>query len=99
MEKAEKVVCVCVCLCVYVCVSHSVMSNSLQPHELDKLEPARLLYPWDSPGLPFSSPEGLPDPGIEPGPPALQADSLASEPPRWALNRHGQVSRIPQITH
>ena len=26
--------------------------------------------------LPFSSPENLPDPGIEPGSPALQADSF-----------------------
>ena len=32
-------------------------------------------------GFPFPSPEYLPDPGIEPGPPALQADSLPSEPP------------------
>ena len=32
-------------------------------------------------GLPFPSPGHLPDPGIEPGPPALQADSLLSEPP------------------
>ena len=32
-------------------------------------------------GLPFPSPGDLPDPGIEPGPPALQADSLPSEPP------------------
>ena len=31
-------------------------------------------------GLPFPSPGDLPDPGIEPGPPALQADSLPSEP-------------------
>ena len=30
-------------------------------------------------GLPFSSPEDLPDPGIEPGSPALQEDSLPSE--------------------
>ena len=29
----------------------------------------------------FPSPGDLPDPGIEPGPPALQADSLPSEPP------------------
>ena len=28
----------------------------------------------------FPSPGNLPDPGIEPGPPALQADSLLSEP-------------------
>ena len=32
-------------------------------------------------GLPFPSPEYLPDPGIEPGSPALQADTLTSEPP------------------
>ena len=31
--------------------------------------------------LPFSSPGDLPDPGIEPGSPALQADFLPSEPP------------------
>ena len=31
--------------------------------------------------LPFSSPGDLPDPGIEPGCPELQADSLPSEPP------------------
>ena len=33
-------------------------------------------------GLPFPSPGELPDPGIEPGSPTLQADSLPSEPPR-----------------
>ena len=32
-------------------------------------------------GLPFSSPGDLPDPGIEPESPALQADALLSEPP------------------
>ena len=32
-------------------------------------------------GLPFPSPGDLPDPGIEPGSSALQADSLPSEPP------------------
>ena len=32
-------------------------------------------------GFPFPSPGDLPDPGIEPGSPALQADSLSSEPP------------------
>ena len=31
--------------------------------------------------LPFPSPGHLPDPGIEPGSPALQADALPSEPP------------------
>ena len=32
-------------------------------------------------GLPFPSPGDLSDPGIEPGCPALQADTLTSEPP------------------
>ena len=32
-------------------------------------------------GLPLPSPGNLPDPGIEPGPPVLQADSLPSESP------------------
>ena len=32
-------------------------------------------------GLPFPSPEDLPNPGIEPGSPALQTDALPSEPP------------------
>ena len=33
-------------------------------------------------GSPFPSPEDLPRPGIKPGSPALQADSLPSKPPR-----------------
>ena len=39
-------------------------------------------------GLPFPSPNDLPDPGIKPGSPTLQADSLPSElpePPNTAL--------------
>ena len=32
-------------------------------------------------GLPFPSPGDLPDPGIEPRSPALQAGALPSEPP------------------
>ena len=35
------------CVCARVCVSHSVMSDSLQPH---RLQPARLLCPWAFPG-------------------------------------------------
>ena len=42
-------------------------------------------------GLPFPSPGDLPDPGIEPGSPTLQADALPSEPPgkpqNWFINR------------
>ena len=32
-------------------------------------------------GQPFSSPRYLPNPGIKPGSPTLQVDSLLSEPP------------------
>ena len=32
-------------------------------------------------GLPFPSPGDLPDPGIEPRSPIMQADALTSEPP------------------
>ena len=32
-------------------------------------------------GLPFPSPGDLPNPGIEPGSPTLQVDTLPSEPP------------------
>ena len=35
-------------------------------------------------GLPFPSPGNLPDPGIEPSSPALEADTLISEPPKYS---------------
>ena len=37
-------------------------------------------------GLPFPSPVDLPDPGIKLGSPALQADSLPSEPQYSTVN-------------
>ena len=40
-------------------------------------------------GLPFPSPGDLPDPGIEPGSPALQADALPSDPPWKPMEVHG----------
>ena len=36
-------------------------------------------------GLPFSFPEDLPNPGIEPRPPTLKADALPSQPPGKSL--------------
>ena len=53
------------------------MSDSLRPHGQRSLVGYRQEY-WS--GLPFPSPGDLPDPGIEPGSPALQADSVLSEP-------------------
>ena len=38
-------------------------------------------------GLPFPSPGDLPDPGTEPGSPALQADALSSEPSSEGSNK------------
>jgi len=38
--------------------------------------------------LPFPSAGDLPDPGIEPGSPALQADFLLSEPPGKPMLSH-----------
>ena len=46
------------------------------------MESSRQEY-WS--GLPFLSPGDLPNPGIEPRSPSLQADSLPSEPPRKPL--------------
>ena len=40
-------------------------------------------------GLPFLSPGDLPDPGVEPGSPALQANSLPSEPPGKLVQSQG----------
>ena len=37
-------------------------------------------------GLPFPSPGDLPDPGIKPGSPTLQADALTSEPPGKSIS-------------
>ena len=60
------------------------MSKSLQPHGL---QPVRLLSPWGFSrqeywsGFPCPLPGDLPDPGIKPRSPTLQADSLLSEPP------------------
>ena len=69
--------------CVSVCVSCSVISNSVIPRIVTcqiplSMEFSRQEY-WR--GLPFPSPGDLPDPGIEPRSPVLQANSLPSETP------------------
>ena len=64
-------------LAVLLCVSCSVMSHSLQPQA-----PLSMAFPrqdyWSR--LPFPPPGHLPDPGIAARSPALQVDSLPSEP-------------------
>ena len=59
-----------------------------QPQNLLTLEQNASLY-WSR--LPFPAPGDLPDPGIEPGSPALQADYLPSEPPGKPTLGVGQV--------
>ena len=64
---------------VYACVlSHSVVSNSLWPmdysHQAALSKGFSRQESWK--GLPFPFPGNLPDPGIEPGSPALQAYSF-----------------------
>ena len=55
---------------------------TLQPHGVAHQAPLSMGFSrqeyWS--GLPFPSPGDLPDLGIEPGSPALQADCLPSEP-------------------
>ena len=80
------VVCVCVCACLSVCLCVCVAQLCMtlcnpvdcSPQVSLSMGFSRQEY-WS--GLPFSSPGDLPNPEIEPGSPALQADSLPSEPP------------------
>ena len=64
-------------------ISHSTMSDFVIPQTIARQAP---LFPgisrpeyWS--GLPFPSPGYLPSPEIKPRSPALQVDSLPSEPP------------------
>ena len=62
-------------------VNRSVVSNSETPWTIACQAPLSMEFSrWDYWGeLPFPSPEDLPNPGIKPGYPTLQADSLLSE--------------------
>ena len=63
-------------------VGRSVVSDSETPRTAARPAPLSKGFSRQGcqSGLPFPSPEGLPDPGTELGSPALQADSLPSEP-------------------
>ena len=72
-----------------MCVlSRSVVSNSASPWTVAHQAPLSMGFSrqeyWS--GLPFPSPEDLPDPGIESRSPALQADSLSYELQGNSLN-------------
>ena len=67
----------------YICFSLSCVRLFATPWTVAYQAPPSMGFSrqeyWN--GLPFPSPGDLPNPGIEPGSPALQADSLPSEPP------------------
>ena len=74
--------------------SHSVMSDSLQPHGLS-VEFSRPEY-WR--GYPFPFPEDLSNPEIEPRSPTFQADSLPAELQEKPKNTGvGSLSLLQQI--
>ena len=61
-----------------------LFQNKVESPEINLLTYGQLIWQrrqeyWS--GLPFPSPGDLPDPGIKPRSPLLQADSLLSEPP------------------
>ena len=76
---------------VLVTQSRQLLCNSMDCSPLDFSVHA--IY-WS--GLPFPSPGYLHDPGIKPGSPALQADSLPSEPPEklYRVHRSYQQTQI-----
>ena len=74
--------------------SLSVVSDSASPWTIAHQAPLsigilRQEY-WS--GLPFPSPGNLPDPGIKPGSPTLQADALPSEPSGKLTHSYRHVS-------
>ena len=78
-------------LCVCVCISRSVMSNSVTPWTVTHQGPLSMEFSrqeyWS--GLPFPFPGDLPDPGIEPRflysyiPAALVAQTVKHLPAKW----------------
>ena len=79
MPRAVPTICVCVCV-----KSLSRVRLFATPWTVARQAPLSMGFSrqgyWS--GLPFPSPGDLPNPGIEPGSPALQEDALLSEPSR-----------------
>ena len=82
MERVRAHTCTCVRVCVRLCVlvagSCLIVALWTAAHQVPlSMGFSRQEY-WS--GLPFPTPEDLPDTGTEPRSSALQADSLLSEP-------------------
>ena len=80
--------CLVYCYC-YCLVAILVANYFVTPWTVTCQTPLPTSFPrqeyWS--GLPFPSPGDLPNPGIEPGSPALEADALPSEPPGKSKGR------------
>ena len=73
--------------------SRSVVSDSVSPWSVWSMEFSRPEY-WSR--QLFPSPGDLPNPGVKPGSPTLQADSLLAEPsgkPQWLLSELDSLQR------
>ena len=73
---------VCVCVCAHTCLVAKLCLTLFDP--MDCILPHSSIHGFPRQeywgGLPFPFPGDLPHPGIEPGSPALQEDSLPAEP-------------------
>ena len=87
--------CVCVCsvaqLCLTLCNPQTTDPQTVVHQGPLSMEFSRQEY-WS--GLSFPSPGNLPNPGIEPRSPALQAETLPSEPPGKSYQRALIISLI-----
>ena len=79
--------------CLWNCYSLSHVRFFATPWTVARLAPLSIEFSrqeyWS--GLPFPSPGDIPNSGIEPRSPALQTDTLASEPPGKILYKSGNV--------
>ena len=106
-RKRERSVCsggACVCVCARVCVHVGAQWLSWVWFFATLWTLAsRFLCPWDFPskntgvGCHFLLQEGLPDPGIEPVSPALQADSLPLGSPEVLISLTREWVRLNQL--
>ena len=84
---------------VFVMLSHSVVSDSATPWTVARQAPLSMEFSrqeyWS--GLSLPSPGELHDPGTEHRSPALQADSLPTEPLRKPLNISMAIPKLEFI--
>ena len=90
-----------------LCESLSVAQSIWLCHPMNCSPLGSSVVAREEAGLPFPSPADLPNPGIEPGSPILQADSLPSEPPGkllhilapllFLLNNFSELSERPHF--